>query len=150
MSLSLKLTLILPTLNERDNIVPQIEEVLKALPEIGQIIVVDDNSKDGTLKAVHEGFPQEIKNGKVKTIHRKANFGLTPSLKDGIEASKTDLVGWMDCDLSMPANLLPQMLEQLTGPRYLYRIPFYRGRRTKRFKPNRKRFQAGDYRLFVF
>jgi dolichol-phosphate mannosyltransferase len=110
---SSKLTLILPTLNERDNIVPQIKEVLNALPQIGQILVVDDNSTDGTLAEVESAFYLEIKSQKIKTIHRKSNFGLTPSLKEGIEAAKTELVGWMDCDLSMPANLLPEMLEEL-------------------------------------
>ncbi|MEO1968583.1 MAG: glycosyltransferase, partial [Sphingomonadaceae bacterium] len=45
----LQLAIILPTLNERDNIAPLIERIEDALgPEGWEVLVVDDNSKDGT------------------------------------------------------------------------------------------------------
>ncbi|MEO1969849.1 MAG: glycosyltransferase, partial [Sphingomonadaceae bacterium] len=45
----LELAIILPTLNERDNIAPLIERIEDALgPEGWEVLVVDDNSKDGT------------------------------------------------------------------------------------------------------
>ena len=108
-----ELTLILPTLNEQDNIVPQIREVLEHVPEILEILVVDDNSKDGTRSAIQENLAAELATGKIRLIHRTSDFGLTNSFREGIQKSRGNLVGWMDCDLSMPSSLLVELVKQI-------------------------------------
>jgi len=108
-----QLALLLPTLNEKDNIVPQIEAVLSALPEIGQILVVDDDSSDGTREAVKIAYAQMMASGRVKIIHRTKDLGLTNSLKDGVAATSLPFVGWMDCDLSMPPETLSKLLTEI-------------------------------------
>jgi dolichol-phosphate mannosyltransferase len=106
-------SLILPTLNERENIGLQIKEVLRCLPEILQIIVVDDNSTDGTIESVRSEFPHELKTRKIILIERRADFGLTPSLREAIARAEGSLVGWMDCDLSMPPALFREMVGKI-------------------------------------
>ena len=112
-NLGAQFSLILPTLNERENIVPQIQEAMTSLPDIGQIIVVDDNSKDGTREAIEREFEHEIREGKILLRVRTRNRGLAPSLQEGVNLSTLNYVGWMDCDLSMPTSLIPEMLAKL-------------------------------------
>lgn len=107
------LSLILPTLNECDNVVSVMESVLKCYPTIGQIIVVDDDSTDGTLEAVETHFVSNILKGQVTTIHRTSDPGLTPSLRDAVKVARCPHVGWMDCDGSSPVETLGKLLEQL-------------------------------------
>lgn len=112
-SLSAQFSLILPTLNERENIVPQIQQVLEALPDIREIWVVDDASTDQTLEAVAAAFPELIRAGRIHLLARTSHFGLTPSLREGIAHASGKYVGWMDCDLSMPPALFRDMLQKL-------------------------------------
>lgn len=102
--------LVLPTLNEAQNIVPQMREVFSSLPDIGQIFVVDDSSTDNTVENVLKNFPNEIQRGKVKILVRKTNLGLTASLQEAFRNCSFRYIGWMDCDLSMPTPLLREML----------------------------------------
>jgi dolichol-phosphate mannosyltransferase len=73
-----------------------------------EIIVVDDDSPDGTWKLVAEqGRPE------VKLIRRVATRGLASAFMRGIIESQGEIVGWMDADMSTPPSLLPQMIDRL-------------------------------------
>ena len=98
----MKCTILLPTYNEAENIADLIADIQKYLPT-ADILVVDDNSPDGTAKKVKT-------NARVDLLVRRNNRGLTNSLRDGIQTTKTDVVAWMDCDFSHPAFVLPQLL----------------------------------------
>lgn len=98
----MSLTILLPTYNEAENINLLITAIRKYIPD-ADILVVDDNSPDGTAKIV--------KNARV--LLRKTNRGLTHSLRDGIAAAKTDLIGWMDCDFSHPPEIIPHLLKAI-------------------------------------
>lgn len=100
------ITVILPTYNEAENIVPLIGEIQKCIPTSSTILVVDDNSPDGTARLVKT-------NTHVKLLVRMENRGLTNSLRDGISASKSNIVAWMDCDFSHPPELLPKLLSRV-------------------------------------
>lgn len=106
-------TVILPTYNEAENIIPLIRAIQKYTPEGTDILVVDDNSPDGTAGRVR----QFIKSHKVQThvnlLVRTANRGLTNSLKAGITESKSDIVVWMDCDFSHPPEVMPRLLQAI-------------------------------------
>ncbi|MFC1667218.1 glycosyltransferase [Candidatus Omnitrophota bacterium] len=109
-----RLSVILPTYNEVDNIKPLIDAIAGALEEVYEIIVVDDNSPDGTAKVVGD----MIKAGKypfLKLEVRKKDHGLTKSISRGIELAKGDAVGWMDCDFSMPPKYLPVLLSLINA-----------------------------------
>ncbi len=92
-------TILLPTYNEAENINPLINAIWKHIPK-ANILVIDDNSPDGTAKIVKGA----------RVLLRTTNRGLTNSLRDGIKASKTDLVGWMDCDFSHPPEIIPKLI----------------------------------------
>ncbi len=107
------LTLILPTLNEQGNIVAQIRGLFDALPALKGILVVDDNSSDKTLYQIQSCIPEELKAGHIKTLPHTSRVGLAMSLYEAVQAVETPLVGWLDCDLSMPPHLITSMLEKL-------------------------------------
>ncbi len=105
-------SIILPTFNERDNIVPFIQEIDHVVRSPKEIIVVDDNSPDSTSQAVAE----YIKRKKSTTIHietRTHNRGLTNSLWHGIQKARGDIIIWMDSDFSMPPAVIPQLLTKV-------------------------------------
>ncbi len=107
------ISVILPTYNEVDNIVPMIEAVNGAL--IGydaEIIVVDDDSPDGTsacVEAVLEKFDR------LRLITRKTDKGLVNAIGEGIKNCRGEICLWMDADLSMPTNKIPDLIEQINN-----------------------------------
>lgn len=100
-------SIILPTFNEKDNIVKIIAEINK-YAQNPEIIVVDDDSPDLTWK-----IAQDLKLKNVKVIRRISNKGLAASIYEGIENATGEAVIWMDCDLSHPPNLIPKLLASL-------------------------------------
>ena len=112
MSNSLSLTAILPTYNERDNIPILIEGILAAVQTPVQVLVVDDNSPDGTWQVVQEIAAREPR---VRLLRRTTERGLTSAIWAGIRAADTDAVSWMDCDLAMPPETIPLLLERLNA-----------------------------------
>ncbi len=105
-----KVSVVLPTYNERENIFVLIEKIFKHLDQNTEILVVDDNSPDGTWQIVEE-LTQTYPN--LRLIRRLDKRGLTSALTDGIAASAGDIVAWMDCDLSMPPEKLKELKDKI-------------------------------------
>ena len=105
-------SVVFPTYNERDNIGPLIEEVLKHTPPNTEIIVVDDDSPDGTWQVVRE-MQDRLPN--LQLLHRTAERGLTSALRAGIGSAKGDIVVWSDCDFSMPPATVEELLAEIAG-----------------------------------
>jgi dolichol-phosphate mannosyltransferase len=110
---------VLPTYNERDNIVPLIERLLKANDDPYMVLVVDDNSPDGTWQAV-EALQAKYNHPdvtKVALVRRTNEKGLTSAIQRGIDTAINDysaeVVTWMDCDLSMPPEDVPRIVAAL-------------------------------------
>jgi len=99
-------SVILPTYNERDNIGPLIDAVLRALPQ-AEVIVVDDDSPDLTWQVVAR---KAEANSRVRLIRRTAERGLTSAIARGIAESRRPVVAWLDCDFAMPPRRLPDLL----------------------------------------
>ena len=106
------ISVLLPTFNERENIAELIAAIDAALTEPHEIIVVDDNSPDGTWSIVEEITRT---NPRVRLERRMTDRGLTNSLRCGIELAKGDVIVWMDCDFSMPPSVIPQLLSQIAA-----------------------------------
>jgi dolichol-phosphate mannosyltransferase len=87
-------SVILPTYNEADNIVPLIQALKKNVLGLMEILVVDDNSPDGTAKVV--------KDPKTRLIVRLTDHGLRKSIQEGITNARGEIIVWMDADFSMP------------------------------------------------
>lgn len=106
-----KISVILPTLNERDNIINLIDAVESALIKRDcEIIVVDDNSPDGTWQLVEE---RSRKDPQVQLIRRIGRTGLTSALQEGIEKSSGEIIVWMDADFSMPPEKIPELISEV-------------------------------------
>lgn len=102
------ISLIIPTYNEKDNIKPLIERITKALKGSNfEIVVVDDNSKDGTIDITQElaaSYP-------VKLLIRRDEKGLATAVIHGIKNSSGKYVCVMDADLQHPPEKLPEMVK---------------------------------------
>jgi dolichol-phosphate mannosyltransferase len=117
-----EVSVVLPTYNERDNIGPLIEAILANLDWPTQIIVVDDDSPDGTWQVVQE---MAANDERIELLRRTEERGLTSALNAGIARARGDVIAWMDCDLSMPPEKLPELVKALAkfdlaiGSRYV-------------------------------
>lgn len=99
----------LPTYNEKGNIADLIAAIRAALPD-PEIVVVDDNSPDGTWQIVQALSAAEPR---IRLVHRTAERGLTSAIQRGIDEARGDVVFWMDCDFSMPPATMPLLLAEL-------------------------------------
>ena len=105
-----RVTVVIPTYNERENIVSLLEEVLRF--DGFRAIVVDDDSPDGTGDAA-EGVAARFP-GRVCVLHRKGRRGLGLSYVEGLAAALeegTDIVCQMDADFSHDPKYLPSLVE---------------------------------------
>ncbi|HYO87736.1 MAG TPA: polyprenol monophosphomannose synthase [Candidatus Limnocylindrales bacterium] len=102
---------VVPTYNERENL-PLLVEALWKLPvEDLQLLVVDDNSPDGTGRLADELAAQHP--GRIHVLHRKEKAGLGPAYRAGFRvalASGADYVIQMDCDFSHDPKYLPALI----------------------------------------
>jgi dolichol-phosphate mannosyltransferase len=120
------LSLIVPTYNERPTLEPLISAVASTLADhriAAEVIVVDDNSPDGTgdlADRLAARFPIEV-------VHREAKLGLGSAVVAGFARARADVLGVMDADLSHPPAALPGMLaalldhdaDMVVGSRYI-------------------------------
>ncbi|MFQ6014167.1 MAG: polyprenol monophosphomannose synthase [Anaerolineae bacterium] len=117
-----QVSVILPTYNERENIGPLIAAIHENVPEPTQIIVVDDDSPDRTWQAVEEIAKAD---GTVQLLRRVGRKGLTSAIAEGINLARGEVIVWMDCDFSMPPEVIPTLLKALkksdvaVGSRYV-------------------------------
>ena len=109
----LRVSLITPTYNERENIPLLAEEIFQIVgadPEIDlELIVVDDNSPDGTgevAERLKDKYP-------VKVVHRPGKLGLGSAVMEGFRCSDRPLLGVMDADLSHDPAILPRLIKGL-------------------------------------
>jgi dolichol-phosphate mannosyltransferase len=102
-----EVSVVLPTYNERENIGPLILEILNHTPQNTEVIVVDDNSPDGTWEVV-EDLQKSLPN--LYLLRRIDKKGLTSALRDGIAYSKGEIIVWSDCDFSMPPSKIEELL----------------------------------------
>lgn len=102
------LSVIIPTYNEKENIRETITGVLRVLGYHninGEIIVVDDNSPDGTADIVRK--MTDVSN--VHVIVRKSDKGLSQSVVEGFTHAKADILLVMDADGSHPVKRISDM-----------------------------------------
>jgi dolichol-phosphate mannosyltransferase len=106
------LALVVPTYNERDRL-PELVRAIFATYDAagieGELVIVDDNSPDGTGEVADElarSFP-------VTVVHRAGKLGLGTAVIEGFNAADAEFVGVIDADLSHPPDLVPRMLAAL-------------------------------------
>jgi dolichol-phosphate mannosyltransferase len=103
-----RVSIVLATFNERENILDTIRGIFEHLGESTEVIVVDDDSPDGTWK-----LARDLDDPRVKVIRRVGTRGLASAFNRGILESRGAVVGWMDADMCMPPAMLPGMVRLL-------------------------------------
>jgi dolichol-phosphate mannosyltransferase len=107
----IKTSIILPTYNESgniENLLNAIEDNLLSLGEPAEIVVVDDNSPDGTAEIV--GKHQTCKDVNVHLIVRTNERGLATAIKQGIHESQGEKILVMDTDFNHDPIIIPRMI----------------------------------------
>jgi dolichol-phosphate mannosyltransferase len=115
-------SVILPCYNEKGNILPIIDAIHNELNFVShEIIVIDDNSPDGTFLLVqHNNIPF------VKPVLRKSDPSLAKSIRRGIEEAKGNILVIMDSDFNHQPLYLPMMIKNMefydcvSGSRFVY------------------------------
>ena len=120
------LTIVVPTYNEADNLHELVHRIFSLGIPNTRLIIVDDNSPDGTAKVAKE-LSKEF-NGRLEVIERDSKLGLGTAYIDGFTRaleSEADFVVQMDADLSHPPEYLPSFIAALddadvvVGSRYV-------------------------------
>jgi dolichol-phosphate mannosyltransferase len=110
------LSIIVPTYRERENLPILIDRIRMAVTSLQmayEIMIVDDDSGDGTVETVDE----LAKNGHpVRLIVRKEQRGLSSAVIRGFRESKNDLLICMDADLSHPPEAIPALVNVFEDP----------------------------------
>jgi dolichol-phosphate mannosyltransferase len=110
---ALDLSLVLPTFKEAGNIQAMLRALLELLEPAGfsfEILVVDDNSPDGTWEKAQEISREEPR---VRVIRREEERGLSSAVIRGWQVARGEILGVMDADLQHPPEILLEMRNRL-------------------------------------
>ena len=106
-----KLSIVVPTYNERENLPKLVESLERTLKGYKfEIIVVDDSSPDGTGEIAEQ---LSRKHGNVKVIHREGKKGLASAVTEGFNSTKAAVLGVIDADLQHPPENICKMLKEI-------------------------------------
>jgi dolichol-phosphate mannosyltransferase len=106
------LSIVIPTYNERGRLADLVAKLFDVFAEQGidgELVIVDDNSPDGTGQLADELAATH----RIRVVHRAGKLGLGTAVVAGIEAATAEVCGVLDADLSHPPELLPRMLDAL-------------------------------------
>lgn len=102
------LAIVVPTYNERDRLKDLVDRIFATYAGAGidgEIVIVDDNSPDGTGALADELALRH----RITVLHRAGKLGLGTAVIEGFAAANAPIVGVIDADLSHPPGLLPGM-----------------------------------------
>jgi dolichol-phosphate mannosyltransferase len=111
----MRATICLPTYNERANLEPMIDALRDVLRDGDRVLVVDDNSPDGTGE-IADRLADEL--GFIDVLHRPQKEGLGPAYLAGFRRALADgaeLVLEMDCDFSHDPEAVPRLIAAAEG-----------------------------------
>jgi dolichol-phosphate mannosyltransferase len=104
-----ELSVVIPTFNERDNLVPLLASLDHALSGIAwEVIIVDDDSPDGTSDIARELARQRFN---LHVIQRIGRRGLASACTEGMMASAAPYLMVLDADQQHDTSLIPRMLD---------------------------------------
>jgi dolichol-phosphate mannosyltransferase len=101
--------MVMPTYNEKDRLAELVQALFAAASAAGlalELVVVDDNSPDGTGRIAEELAGTH----RMKVVHRSGKLGLGTAVVAGFGVASSDVVGVMDADFSHPPALVPRMM----------------------------------------
>lgn len=121
-----KISLVVPCYNEAEVLPILMKEISRviALKGMGlprytyEVVLVDDGSRDDTLRLCRKFARQGWENMQVRYISFSRNFGKEAALLAGLSEADGDYVAVMDADMQDPPSLLPEMIEALESGEY--------------------------------
>jgi dolichol-phosphate mannosyltransferase len=108
----MRVSLVIPTYNERKNVPVITKQLFEVAEKAGidlELVIVDDNSPDGTGKIVDE----LSKKYRIVPVHRKGKLGLGSAVITGFKHATGEIFGIMDADLSHPPSVLPKLVKPI-------------------------------------
>ena len=100
-------SVVIPTYNEREGIKSQIKKILEVTPNLLEVIVVDDDSPDGTWRIIEELGKEDER---IKLVRRTRERGLASAIYAGVSKADGDIVMWLDSD----HDPYPELVEEIT------------------------------------
>jgi dolichol-phosphate mannosyltransferase len=141
-------SLVVPTFNERANIGPFLETVREYLDPVlahdYEVIVVDDNSPDGTSEIASElthSYPQ------LRVMRRTNEQGLSSAVIRGWQVSRGEMLGTINADFQHPPSAFPEMLRKMETADLVIATRYARGGSVGSFPPHRRVLSAAARRL---
>lgn len=105
------LSIVVPTFNERDNVLELVQRIDECLFGLEwEVVFVDDDSADGTLGTLHALARRDPR---VRVLHRIGRRGLASAVVEGVLSTTAPYIAVMDADLQHDENILPSMLNRL-------------------------------------
>ena len=104
-----QLSVVVPVFNERDNVVPLINEITAALRGLVdfEIVYVDDNSKDDTLAVLSSA---KAANPELRVIHHVSQSGQSTAIRNGVKAARGAWIATLDGDGQNDPADIPKLL----------------------------------------
>ena len=106
--------MIVPTYNEKDNLDELVRRVMDSCKGAGidaEMVIVDDNSPDGTGKRADELAGANP----IRVVHRSGKLGLSSAVLDGVKVATGEIIVVMDADLSHPPEKIPELVRRITS-----------------------------------
>ena len=122
------ITIILSTYNEKLSIEKTINELIKYIKNV-EIVVVDDNSPDGTLEIL-----KNINYPKLKIFSRRKTKGLASAFLLGLINSNGNVIGWVDSNMGSVVEKFPEMISNLGNAEIVVLSRYIEGGRDDRNK----------------
>ena len=108
-----RVSIVIPTYNESKNLPMIVDKLLEISDEIAkevEIVIVDDNSPDGTGKIADD---MALKHSNITVIHRQGKFGVGTAVYAGVKAAEASHVVMMDADLHHQPHFVPSITKYL-------------------------------------
>lgn len=122
----MKVCIVIPTYNERENIISLISELLRLMPRDTRVLVVDDHSPDGTAELVREYM---AKDSRVSLRERSAKLGMGSAYQEAFRAviaeARDEAIVTIDADFSHSPRYVPELVREaerndlVVGSRYV-------------------------------
>ncbi len=106
----MRVSVIVPAYNEEKTLAQVLLALMREVPDIYEVIIVDDGSKDRTAQIAEE-FSQEYQT--MKLIRQPHNMGKTAALRTGFAASTGDIVLVQDADMEYDPADIPGLIEPI-------------------------------------
>jgi dolichol-phosphate mannosyltransferase len=100
------LTIVVPTYNERERLGELVDALFSVTRDAGlelELVIVDDNSPDGTGALADE----LARTRRIRVVHRTGKLGLGTAVVAGFGVAAAPILGVMDADFSHPPSLVP-------------------------------------------